>query len=91
MLFDAPKSGALRERVLNLGLETLCIVIRGWPLGRASPRRPEFLHGSVVSYQPEGKTGAVLMSEETFPNNLGHLEVHMGPASRVPHGVVEIV
>ena len=59
--------------------------------GLGSPRRPEFLaYGSVVSYQPEGKIGAVLMSEETFPNNLGHLEVHMGPASRVPHGVVEI-
>ena len=40
--------------------------------GLGSPRRPEFLHGSVVSYQPEGRIGAVFMSEEAFPNILGH-------------------
>ena len=40
--------------------------------GLGSPRRPEIsAYSSVVSYQPERKKGAVV-SEEAFPNNLGH-------------------
>ena len=60
MLCDAPKSGVRRERVFNLGLETLWIVIRGESLDQAPNVGRSFSYGSVVSYQPEEEIGAVL-------------------------------
>ena len=47
-----PSPEPLAERVFKLGLETLCIVIRGSPLDWAPPVGRSFSYGSVVSYQP---------------------------------------
>ena len=66
-----PSPEPLAERVFKLGLRDFDNRHSRRAFGLGSPRRPEFLHGSVVSYQHEREIGAV-DSGEAFPHLLGH-------------------